>query len=126
MRAKLVRGADGAVALSPLQAADAIRRPAVRARPGARASRRVIRLNTRSGRQTRNAQDSLVPERLCVPNISTVGARRRAITARVATIFAAILGFSLATAGARPLLYATLALPIALASMNFFQVREKT
>ena len=67
-----------------------------------------------------------MPERLCIPNITTAGARRRAVTSRVAAIFAVILGFSLATAGASPLLYATLAIPIALASFSYFQVREKT
>ena len=62
----------------------------------------------------------------CVPNITPKGARRRAAAARAALIVAVGGAVALAIAGAPPLAYLLLGGPLMLASINFFQVREKT
>jgi hypothetical protein len=61
-----------------------------------------------------------------VSNISPAGSRRRARSVAAFLIIAAVAAAIMATLRAPPSAYAMLGVPLTLASINFFQVREKT
>jgi hypothetical protein len=61
-----------------------------------------------------------------VSNISAAGSRRRARSVTAFLIIAAVAAAIMAALRAPPAAYAMLGVPLTLASINFFQVREKT
>jgi hypothetical protein len=63
---------------------------------------------------------------VCVPNITPAGSRRRARSVAAFLVIAVVAAAIMAALHAPPSAYAMLGVPLTLASINFFQVREKT